>query len=361
MVWVKFIICILVIFYFGRKVAVYGDIIAERTGLGGLWIGVVLIAWVTSLPELFTGISAIVIVGAPDLTIGNLFGANTYNLLNLAALDIAYRNGSLLAATRPGHRLTTWFAMVLVFIPAASIFISARYSTMGIGWIGLYTPLLIVLYFVFAREIFRFEKSLPLPEAEDLTPEEEYDRMPMRNVYLYFTISAAFIIGAGIWLAMVGEEIAVVTGLGESFVGSLFIGFTTTLPEITVSFTAMSIGALDLAVANMMGSNLLNMTIFAVGDLLYLPGPMLVAASQIHLLTAFMVLVMMAIFIAGHRFRPKRFLRLSWCSLPTMALFLLGYYLNFRLSSVQRSHINQRLKNPSSMQTEGEGSAVRRG
>lgn len=94
----------------------------------------------------------------------------------------------------------------------------------------------------------------------------------------------------------------------------------------------MRIGALGLAGANMMGSSLQNMTIFAVGDLLYLPGPKLAAASQTHLLTAFMVLVMMATFIAGHRFRPKRFLRLSWYSLPTIVLFLLGYYHNFRLS-----------------------------
>ena len=57
--WAQFVVCVLIIFFAGTKVAKYGDVIAEKTGLGGLWIGVALLALVTSLPELFTGISAV--------------------------------------------------------------------------------------------------------------------------------------------------------------------------------------------------------------------------------------------------------------------------------------------------------------
>ncbi len=80
MVWVKFIFCILAIFFSGRKIARYGDVIAEKTGLGGVWIGLILLALITSLPELFNGVSAVIIVDAPDLTVGNLLGANAFNL-----------------------------------------------------------------------------------------------------------------------------------------------------------------------------------------------------------------------------------------------------------------------------------------
>ena len=128
MVWIKFILCILIIFFLGKRVAKYGDIIARKTGLGGVWTGLVLLALVTSLPELFTGISAITLVGAPDLTIGNIFGANTFNLLNLALLDIAHQNGSLLRAISTGHRLTGWFSLVLVLVAALAIFTSSRFS-----------------------------------------------------------------------------------------------------------------------------------------------------------------------------------------------------------------------------------------
>jgi len=332
LVWVKFILCILIIFFSGRVVARYGDIIANKTGLGGLWIGVVLLALVTSLPEVFTGISAVTLVGAPDLTIGNLFGANSFNLLNLGLLDIAYHNGSLLGAVSRGHRLTGWLSMILVAVAAASIFISSRFSASGLGWIGWYSPIIVLLYLVFMWKLFRSEQQHLSTQATDQIAESKYAEIPSGKVYLYFTISAIFIVGAGIWLAIIGDEIAAVTGWGESFVGSLLIGFTTTLPEITVSFTAMRMGAVDMAVANMIGSNLFNMTVIPIDDLFYWREPVLTSVSESHLVTALMVILMTGIFMAGLRFKPKRFLRLSWCNLALIALFLLGAYLSYTLA-----------------------------
>lgn len=332
MVWVKFILCILIIFFSGRAVARYGDIIARKTGLGGIWIGLILLALVTSLPEVFTGISAVTLVGAPDLTIGNLFGANTFNLLNLALLDIAYRNGSLLGAVSSVHRLTGWLSMVLVLVAAASIFISSRFSALGIGWIGWYTPIIILLYLASMWKIFRSQQRQPSPQATERRAEPDYGAIPLGRAYLYFAISAAFIIGAGTWLAIIGDEIATVTGWGQSFVGSLLIGFTTTLPEITVSFAAMRMGAVDMAVANMIGSNLFNMTVIPIDDLFYWQGPVLASVSVSHLFTALVVIVMTGIFIAGLHFRPKRFLRLSWCNVALIVLFLLGAYFSYTLA-----------------------------
>jgi len=313
-------------------VARYGDIIASKTGLGGVWIGFILLAVVTSLPELFTGISAVTLVKIPDLTIGNLFGANAFNLLNLALLDIAYRNGSLLRALSPSHRLTGWFSLVLVLVAAISIVISLRFSAMGIGWIGWYSPIIILLYLVFVRIIFRFEQRQSSPQEVDRQVVQDYREISLKSVYFYFAISAAFIIGAGIWLAIIGNEIAGITGWGESFVGSLFLAFTTSLPEITVSFAAMRIGAVDLAVANMIGSNLFNMTIIPIDDLFYLKGPVLAAVSENHLITALAVMLMTIIFIAGLRFRPKRFFRLSWWNCALVILFFLSAYFSFTMA-----------------------------
>jgi cation:H+ antiporter len=332
LVWVKFVFCILVVFFSGRAVAKYGDIIASRTGLGGLWIGVLLLALVTSLPEVFTGISAVSIVKVPDLTIGNIFGANAFNLFNLALLDILHRNGSLLAVVSFNHRLSGWFSIVLVAVAAAAIFISSRFSDLGIGWIGIYTPIIIGLYLFAMWRIYRREKAqAPVAKAEE-TVVVVGEEIPMRRVYLYFAISAVLIIGAGTYLAIIGNEIATITGWGESFVGSLLIGFTTTLPEITVSFTAMRMGAVDMAVANMIGSNLFNITIIPIDDLIYTKGPVLASVSQSHLITALIVIVMTGILIAGLHFRPKRLFRLSWCNLSLIALFLLAAYLSFTLS-----------------------------
>ena len=328
MVWIKFISCILIIFFSGRKVAKYGDIIAQKTGLGGVWIGVVLIALITSLPELFNGVSAIVLVGAPDLTVGNLLGANSFNLLNLALLDIICQNGSLLALASRTHRLTGWFSLLLVLVVAASVFISHSLYTMDMGWMGWYTPIIILLYLVSMRMIFLSEQRQPARQETRL----DYGEESTGKVYLYFAFSAACIIGAGIWLAIIGNEIALVTGWGQGFVGSLLLAFTTSLPEITVSFAAMRIGARDMAIANMLGSNLFNMTIIPIDDLLYLKGPVLAAVSERLLITALAVMLMTVIFTVGLNFKPRRFFRLNWWNSALILLFLFSAYFSFTVA-----------------------------
>jgi cation:H+ antiporter len=324
LVWLKFVICISIIFFTGQKVAKYGDIIADRTGIGQVWMGLIAVAVITSLPELFTGVSAVTLVDAPDLTIGDLIGANAFNMLNLALLDIFHRNGSILAVANPTHRLTGWLSLLLVLVVAISIFVSAWFYAMPIGWIGWYTPAIILLYFLSVRQIFHLERQTATQETSLYRGEE-----PLKRTYLYFGISAVFIIGAGIWLATIGDEIALATGWGQSFVGSLFLAFTTTLPEITVSFTAMRIGAIDLAVANMIGSNLFNLTIIPITDLIYVKGPILAAVSESHLITAAAVMIMTLLFVSGLHFKPARFFRLSWFNGTMIVLFVASAYFSF--------------------------------
>ena len=331
MVWVKFIFCILIIFFSGRKIARYGDIVAEKTGLGGVWIGLILLALITSLPELFNGVSAVIIVDAPDLTVGNLLGANAFNLLNLALLDIACQNSSLLAVASRTHRLTAWLSLLMVLLVAVSLFISSRFHALGIGWVGWYTPAIIIFYLVFLRVIYFFEQRQPFSQETGL---KKYEAKSTGRVYLHFAMWGAIIIGAGIWLAIIGDEIDFIYGWGESFVGSLLLAFTTTLPEMTVSFTAMRMGAKDMAIANMLGSNLFNMAIIPVDDLLYLKSPILAAVSGSHLITALAVMVMTLLFIAGLRFKPGRLLRLSWCSSALIGLFLISAYFSFTQPSL---------------------------
>ncbi len=325
MVWLKLIICILVIFFSGQRVAKYGDIISEKTGIGQVWMGIIAIALVTSLPELFTGISAVTLVDAPDLTVGNLIGANAFNLFNLALLDIFHRGGSILTIASRAHGLTGWFSLILIILVGISIFVSSQFSAMALGWVGWYTPVIILFYVFAVRQIFYYEKTHLAMKEEKPYPIE----ISLKRLLVYFGISSAFIIGAGIWLATIGDEIAEVTGWGQSFVGSLFLAFTTTLPEITVSFTAMRIGAVDMAVANLVGSNLFNLTIIPVIDLIYTKGPILAKVSEGHLYTAGAVVLMSLIFIAGMRFRTGRILRLSWFNISLIILFLASAYLSF--------------------------------
>ncbi|MFW6150638.1 MAG: sodium:calcium antiporter [Chloroflexota bacterium] len=327
MVWLKFAACVVIIFLAGRSVARYADTIAERTGLGRAWIGVVLVAAVTSLPELFTGISAVTLVGKPALTLGNLLGANTFNLLNLALLDITYRRGTIFQGISLSHRVTARYSLVLLMVIVFFIVFSRWVHPLRVGPIGLYTPLILLLYFVFVRRIFQRER-LNSPQVSSIRPLEA-QAVSIRHVYARFIFSALVVIGGGIWLAIIGDEVAHVTGWGESFVGSLFLALTTTLPEITVSFAALRLGAVDLAVANMIGSNLFNLTVISVDDAFYAGGPILAYASFANLLTAAVVITMTLVLLAGLRWPPRKSRGLSWLNCVLVLLFLTGAYLSY--------------------------------
>lgn len=332
MIWFKFIICVLLIFFSGRRVARDADVIALKTGLGGTFIGVILVAMVTSLPELFTGISSVTIVGVPDLTIGNLLGACTYNLLNLAILDIISQKGLGLKALGHGHYQTAILGIIMVAVVGVSILISYTVPLPGIGWIGWYTPALIILYLLFTRRLFGYEKKQTALKKAERAFAPDYKTTSLRKATISFTLSAMVVIGTGVWLAVLGDEVGDVTGLQKSFVGSFFLALITTLPEITVSYTALRMGAIDLAIANMVGSTLLNMVIVAIDDLLFLKGPILSFVLWTNLITAAAVILMTAVFLAGLRLKARRWFRLSWWNCSLILLFLIRVSISYFLT-----------------------------
>jgi cation:H+ antiporter len=171
----------------------------------------------------------------------------------------------------------------------------------------------------------------------ELKKEEEillkYNDIPLKKACILYGVFAIMIAGAGIWLAYIGEELAQILSLGQNFVGSLFLGFATTLPEITVSVAALRIGAKELAVANMLGSNLFNMSIIFLNDVLYRKAPIFNVLSQQHIFTALIVILMTIIVCVGLIMKPnkKAVLRLSNYAVALIITFIIGAYINFIL------------------------------
>ncbi len=338
LIWIKFIVCAGLIFFAGKRVAKYGDIIAEKTGLGGLWIGVVLVAITTSLPEIFTGIGSVVFVGSPDLTIGNLFGANAYNLFNIAILDFLNKGAPLLSQASLGQLLTAGLSLGPLLIACAGLFLSSKLPQLSFMNIGLYSFLILAVYLVSVIIIFRFENSQQkelIKEKNNEEPTFKYGGISFKKAFISFGVFAGIIAAAGIWLAYIGEDLSRVLGLGQNFIGSLFLGFATTLPEITVSISALRLGAKEMAVANMLGSNLFNMSIIFINDVFYRKAPIFSEVSQQHILTGFTVALMTIIISVGLIIKPKNKTKLGLSSYVfwLIAVFIIGTYVNFVLGT----------------------------
>jgi len=177
--------------------------------------------------------------------------------------------------------------------------------------------------------MFRRERSQRLHAAP--TTALQYDKFTTRTVWIRFALAAAVVIAAGIWLAFIGDEISRTTGWGGTFVGTLFLAITTSAPELVVAITALRMGAVDLAVADILGANMLDIAIIAPVDLAYGQGFILSAVSKSHLIIAAVAVTMSVLVIVGLKFRQRRkvFRVASWYAPALIGLYILGAYALF--------------------------------
>jgi len=328
-VWVQFAICLILIGVAGTRLALYADAIAEKTGMGGSWVGVVLLASVTSLPELATGISSVTVAGVPDIAVGDILGSCVFNLFILAILEMMIRSESIYRKASQGHILSSGFGIILIGIIGLGIILSAGEGKVAVGHVGVYSFVLVGFYIFSMRTVFRFEKQL----AEELTSQvpENYAHMTLRQTLLRYLGAALVVVFAGIWLPFIGAELAVQMQWNESFVGTLFVAFVTSLPELVVTIAAVRIQALDMAVGNVLGSNLFNTVIIAVDDLFYLPGPLLADVEQSHIISALVAIVMTGVVVVSLFYRTRRMRHVvSWSGLTLIALYILNAYTQYQ-------------------------------
>jgi len=328
LVWLAFLLCLGIILFSGTKLARYGDIIAEKTGLGGIWVGMILLAAITSIPEMATGIGSAALVGSADLATGTLFGSNLFNLAILALLDVSYPVTPLLAMVSSRHSLLATGIIALTAIAGISILAGDALSGFSIGWLGVPSIIILITYALFVRRITKAESNNPPKEADD----KQYHHESTKTVWFKFCLAALAVIGAGIWISFIGDEIAQITGWGTSFVGSLFLAIGTSAPELVVTLAAVRIGSTDMALADILGSNMFNIAIIFFIDIFYTEGPILSGVSNVHLITALAGILMALIVILGLRIkqRKKAFRYASWYSPPLLVLYLLGFYFLFQ-------------------------------
>ena len=160
-IWLQFALCVTLIGLAGARLIRYGDAIASWTGMSRSWIGLILVASVTSLPELVTGLSAVTIARAPDLAAGDVLGSCVFNLAILAAVDIGYRKAALYGVVSHSHLLSAGFGVVMLAATAWLLLLDQQGLLPALGHVSLGSPLLLALYLLALRAIYLSEKRQP--------------------------------------------------------------------------------------------------------------------------------------------------------------------------------------------------------
>ncbi len=285
--WLQFLVCSIFILIAGSNLSLNADIIAEKMGLSKSWIAILLLAPITSGPEALNGLSAILWVKAPDIAIGGILGSCICNLFILALLGLTIGLGSLLRQVKSNHFFSISFAILMLLLVGVNILLGQH---LVFGWISGGS---LILFFLYPLGMFLIYKAERLIEQKELN--ENYREIPLSHAFKKFALNAFIILIAATWLPKVGNDLASVTGLGQTFVGSIFIAISTSLPEAVVSFSAFKL-SVDMAISNILGSNITDLFFLPIYDVIFLKGPIFAFSHQNQLLNVIFAIIMTAIF-----------------------------------------------------------------
>lgn len=296
----------------GIRLSIYGDALGDRTGLGSGLVGLVFLAAVTSLPELVVSLTSVLqnsdpVLGA-NLATGNMLGSNVFNLLILALLALVFPRKFDPQKLDSPHTDSTIHGLILLALFALAFAVAGNSGGLVPGlqcsWATLLLP--IAYGFILRREHRQHTEA----ETEEALPEEQaLAHQPAPRFYTVLGGLCGLIILGGIGLSILGSRMALPPeqggfGLEASLIGTVFLAISTSLPELVISFASVRMGFLDMAVGNVLGSNMFNLLIIFAADIALRGGSLLAHASSKHWTSVGLILLLTL--LAGLLLRTRK-------------------------------------------------------
>ncbi|MHC5111631.1 MAG: sodium:calcium antiporter [Planctomycetota bacterium] len=312
----------LIVIMAGRKFTRLADDMADKLNLGSGWVGLILLATVTSLPEVVTGSTA-TWIGNPDMAIAALFGSCSFNITLIFLLNFITRGGSVLKGVSESHALTSSFGLALIAIALFGVMLGKKFEApehenfaqiCEICW-----AVTILIIYVWCMQLtYRYEKRI-----DEQLADQQGESFGAGN-YAKVAGIAVVIVVAAWWLARTGDVLSdhkigfLGRSLGSTFVGAGFLAFATSLPEITTSVTAVRLGNLNMALGNIFGSNMFNIFVIPMlkavslmrGDTLLMHKDSFDATQSVF--TGMLAILLTAIALGGLTYKSKRVMLGKW-------------------------------------------------
>lgn len=261
MIYIEYLVLAGLVVYLSLFLSVYVDALDKKTNLSGAFIGGVLLAGVTSLPEFITSLTAVFSLHQPNLVQGNIFGSNIFNLAVLGSCILIFSKKFKLSSLSKNHILTSIFTIIM-FI---TCFLAMKFNiTLNLRFtkISFASIVILVLY------IINIKKSNN-DNLNSSSKEEDTLNLTVKQIVILFIICTILLVIFSILLTNVADKLNNKLNLGKTIGGAIFLGVATSLPELVSSFNLVRLGNFNASFGNIIGSNLFNFTIFAVVDIFY--------------------------------------------------------------------------------------------
>ena len=232
---------------------------------------------------------------------------------------------SIFTRARQGNVLSAGYGIALIGFTGFNLLLYRDSAFPAIGHVGLYTPLILLLYLLAMRSLYRYEQANVSDYVEERA--ELYPDTSLKQAVQGYAIAAIAVVAAGIWLPLLHRQRSCHgDAMGTELCRLLVCRSRPSTPEVVVTIAALRIGAVDLAVGTFFGSNLFNIAILAIDDLAYLPGPLFASVSLSHAASAFSAMMMSGLAVVGLVLRPpsRVFRTVSWISLLLFVIYLLN-------------------------------------
>ncbi len=287
MIYLIYVILAVCVVLISIKCANYVDLLDKKTNMSGAFIGGVILAAVTSLPELITSISAIVVVDNPGLITGNVLGSNIFNLSIFGVLVLLFVKSFINGKVSKSHRVSLVCTMAVYLILIVTIFFKKDYALFGVSAASV---LILIIYLI----------SLKFMASDDSENDsEDTSALTVKQVVVRFILMAVLLVISSVLITYVTDLIAERLNLGASLAGALFLGVATSLPELSSSIALVRMGNHNAMIGNIVGSNMFNYLILLIGDLMYFKGSIYALSTdrQTMLMTIFGFIASIFVFV----------------------------------------------------------------
>jgi cation:H+ antiporter len=314
-----------VVWFAGSRLARYADAFAEKTGIGRVALGMILLGGITSLPEITIATTS-TLQGTPLLSITDVLGSAALNIVILAVADATFGRGAMTSIQGSSRVMLQGVLGIVVMALAIGAYVAGDVLFLGIGvwsWLMLsvYVVSIIVLTTTGQGEAWQPVK----PRKQTEPRQDEAEEWPLRRLGLLIALAGAGILAAGVTLAQTGAALAEQSGLGLSFFGAVFLAVTTSLPEISVTTGLARRGQYEMAISGIFGTNLFNVTIIVLVDALHRGAPVLPEVGKPASVGALIGIVLTSIYLVGLIERRDRvFLRMGYDSVAVILAYLAG-------------------------------------
>jgi len=257
-----FVVGVAAIWLGGGRLPEVGNSLARKLGISATAIGLFVLSIVTSLPQLSVTLAAMLKEGAPNLAFGNIFGSNNFNITSIVILELLVAGVFLHNVDRARYARTCVYLLILTCITGLGVFVGPRMSSPVLPVLLFSVP--IVAIFLHDSLTHRKVQGKKTAEARDVSG-------GTRGVVLRFLLLSAAVVAGGFMIAKGANGIASYEfpggmTLGHTFVGTLLVAIATSMPEVSVAYAAVKRGGLeDMAIGTILGSNMINVLVFAVG------------------------------------------------------------------------------------------------